>query len=48
MHGRRINILHVVGSGELVKTGDIDVIGAGMDVTTRKLTEIELRGARSI
>jgi PAS domain S-box-containing protein len=39
----RIKYLHVVGKAESGETGDIEVIGAVMDVTARKLTEIELR-----
>src|SRR5229473_2422114 len=35
----RIKYLHVVGKAESGETGDIEVIGAVMDVTTRKLTE---------
>ncbi len=33
----RIKYLHVVGKAESGETGDIEVIGAVMDVTTRKL-----------
>jgi PAS domain S-box-containing protein len=39
----RIKCLHVVGKAESGETGDIEVIGAVMDITARKLTEIELR-----
>jgi PAS domain S-box-containing protein len=39
----RIKYLHVVGKAESGETGDIEVIGAVMDITARKLTEIELR-----
>src|SRR6266404_1276569 len=42
----RIKYLHVVGKAETGETGDIEVIGAVMDVTTRKLTEIELRRSK--
>src|SRR6266853_833518 len=42
----RIKDLHVVGKAESGETGDIEVIGAVMDVTTRKLTEIELRRSK--
>jgi PAS domain S-box-containing protein len=42
----RIKYLHVVGKAESGETGDIEVIGAVMDVTTRKLTEIELRRSK--
>src|SRR6201993_2643736 len=38
----RIKYLHVVGKAERSQTGAIEVIGAVMDVTARKLTEIEL------
>src|SRR5258706_10495514 len=46
MPGGRIKYLHVVGKAESGETGDIEVIGAVMDVTTRKLTEIELRRSK--
>src|SRR5712671_3313726 len=39
----RIKYLHVVGKEESGETGEIEVIGAVMDITARKLTEIELR-----
>jgi PAS domain S-box-containing protein len=39
----RIKYLHVVGKAESGETGSIEVIGAVMDITARKLTEIELR-----
>src|SRR5882762_2173846 len=42
----RIKYLHVVGKAESGETGDLEVIGAVMDVTTRKLTEIELRRSK--
>src|SRR5712672_838600 len=42
----RIKYLHVVGKAESGETGNIEVIGAVMDVTTRKLTEIELRRSK--
>ncbi len=42
----RIKYLHVVGKAERDETGSIEVIGAVMDVTTRKLTEIELRRSK--
>jgi len=42
----RIKYLHVVGKAERDETGDIEVIGAVMDVTTRKITEIELRRSK--
>src|SRR6266404_1202361 len=42
----RIKYLHVVGKAETGETGDIEVIGAVTDVTTRKLTEIELRRSK--
>jgi formate hydrogenlyase transcriptional activator len=42
----RIKYLHVVGKAENGETGSIEVIGAVMDVTTRKLTEIELRRSK--
>jgi len=42
----RIKYLHVVGKAERDETGSIEVIGAVMDVTTQKLTEIELRRSK--
>jgi PAS domain S-box-containing protein len=39
----RIKYLHVVGKAERDRTGNIEVIGAAMDVTARKLIEVELR-----
>src|SRR5260221_2963694 len=46
MPGGKIKYLHVVGKAESGETGNIEVIGAVMDVTTRKLTEIELRRSK--
>jgi PAS domain S-box-containing protein len=43
----RIKYLHVVGKAEIDETGSIEIIGAVMDVTARKLTEIELRRNRA-
>src|SRR6266851_6044480 len=43
----RIKYLHVVGKAERCETGSIEVIGAVMDVTTRKLTEIDLRRSKA-
>jgi formate hydrogenlyase transcriptional activator len=43
----RIKYLHVVGKAESGETGDIEVIGAVMDITDRKLTEIELRRSKT-
>src|SRR5580698_4765257 len=43
----RTKYLHVVGKAERDGTGSIEVIGALMDVTVRKLTEIELRRSRA-
>jgi PAS domain S-box-containing protein len=43
----RIKYLHLVGKAERGETGSIEVIGAVMDVTTRKLTEIELRRSKT-
>jgi PAS domain-containing protein len=43
----RIKYLHVVGKGERDETGSIEVIGAVMDITARKLTEIELRRSKA-
>src|SRR5258708_38170304 len=42
----RIKYLHVVGKAERGETGAIEIIGAIMDVTARKLTEIELRRSK--
>jgi PAS domain S-box-containing protein len=43
----RIKYLHVVGKANRGETGAIEVIGAVMDVTARKLTEIELRRSKA-
>jgi PAS domain S-box-containing protein len=43
----RIKYLHVVGKAERGETGAIEIIGAVMDVTARKLTEIELRRSKA-
>ncbi|MGB7466469.1 MAG: sigma 54-interacting transcriptional regulator, partial [Candidatus Acidiferrum sp.] len=43
----KIKYLHVVGKAESGETGSIEVIGAVMDVTTRKLTEVELRRSKA-
>jgi formate hydrogenlyase transcriptional activator len=43
----RIKYLHVVGKAERDETGEIEVIGAVMDITARKLTEIELRRSKA-
>ena len=42
-----IKYLHVVGKAQRSEIGNIEVIGAVMDVTARKLTEIELRRSRA-
>ena len=47
MRDGRIKYLHVVGKAEKGETGSIEVIGAVMDVTARKLTEIELRRSKA-
>jgi formate hydrogenlyase transcriptional activator len=47
MPDARIKYLHVVGKAERGETGIIEIIGAVMDVTTRKLTEIELRRSKA-
>jgi len=44
---RRIKYLHVVGKAEKNSTGSIEVIGAVMDITARKLTEVELRRSKA-
>jgi len=43
----KIKYLHVVGKAESGETGSIEVIGAVMDITARKLTEIELRRSKA-
>jgi PAS domain-containing protein len=43
----RIKYLHVVGKAERCETGSIEVIGAVMDVTARKRTEVELRRSQA-
>jgi formate hydrogenlyase transcriptional activator len=45
-HGR-VKYLHVVGKAERGETGSIEVIGAVMDITARKLSEIELRRTKA-
>jgi PAS domain S-box-containing protein len=47
MPDRRIKYLHVVGRAAKRETGRIEVIGAVMDVTARKLTEVELRRSKA-
>jgi PAS domain S-box-containing protein len=47
MSDGRIKYLQVVGKAESGETGDIEVIGAVMDITARKLTEIELRRSKT-
>src|SRR5258708_750254 len=42
----RTKYLHVVGKAERGETGGIEVIGAVMDVTARKLIEVELRRSK--
>src|SRR5260370_10450271 len=43
----RIKYLHVVGKEESGETGEIEVIGAVMDITTGKLNEIERRRSKA-
>jgi PAS domain S-box-containing protein len=43
----RIKYLHVVGRTERDESGSIEIVGAVMDVTARKLTEIELRRSKA-
>ncbi len=43
----RIKYLHIVGKAETDSTGGIEVIGAVMDVTARKRTEVELRRSKA-
>src|SRR6267378_1731868 len=42
----RIKYVHVIGKPERDVTGTIEVIGAVMDITARKLTEVELRRSK--
>jgi formate hydrogenlyase transcriptional activator len=42
-----IKHLHIVGKAERDSTGSIEVIGAVMDITARKLTEVELRRSKA-
>jgi PAS domain S-box-containing protein len=44
---RKIKYLHVVGKAGRDSTGSIEVIGAVMDITARKLTEVELRRSKA-
>ena len=43
----RIKYLHVVGKAAKGETGSTEIIGAVMDVTARKLTEVELRRSKA-
>ena len=43
----RIKFLHVVGKAERDSIGNIEVIGAVMDVTAQKVSEVELRRSRA-
>ena len=43
----RTKYLHVIGKAERDDTGSIEVIGAVMDVTARKHTEVELRRSKA-
>src|SRR5213080_2694213 len=47
MSDGRVKYLHVVGRAERCATGSIEVIGAVMDITARKLTEIDLRRSKA-
>jgi PAS domain S-box-containing protein len=44
---RKIKYLHIVGKAEKDSAGSIEVIGAVMDITARKLTEVELRRSKA-
>jgi PAS domain-containing protein len=44
---RKIKYLHVVGKAERDSNGSIEVTGAVMDITARKLTEVELRRSKA-
>jgi PAS domain S-box-containing protein len=43
----RIKFLHVVGKPQRGESGSIEVVGAVMDVTVRKRTEVELRRSKA-
>jgi len=43
----RIKHLHVKGKAERDESGSIEIIGAVMDITARKLTELELRRSKA-
>src|SRR5882672_7371063 len=47
MSDGRVRYLHVVGKAERDETGSIEIIGVVMDVTARKLTEIDLRRSKA-
>jgi PAS domain S-box-containing protein len=47
MSDGRIKYLHIVGEAERREAGSVEVIGAVMDVTARKLTEVELRRSKA-
>jgi hypothetical protein len=47
MPDARIKYLHAVGNAKRGDTGKIEVVGTVMDVTTRTLTEIELRRSQA-
>src|SRR5712664_4969546 len=47
MSDGRLKYLHVVGQAERCETGSIEVVGAVMDITVRKLTEIDLRRSKA-
>lgn len=44
---QKLKYLHVVGAAATDSTGSIEVIGAVMDITARKLTEVELRRSKA-
>src|SRR5467141_884071 len=47
MSDGRLKYLHVLGKAERCETGCIEVVGAVMDITVRKLTEIDLRRSKA-
>jgi PAS domain S-box-containing protein len=47
MSDGRVKYLHVVGKAGRCETGGLEVIGAVMDITARKLTEIDLRRSKA-
>jgi PAS domain S-box-containing protein len=44
---RRTKYLHIVGKAQRDGAGDIEVVGAVMDITAQQLTEVELRRSKA-